>query len=261
MTKPLITILFGLAFFCTAQTQNNKSIYPKDPQVSKIDGTPKDSMTYYYPNKIQLDTGTFNTKIEHFPSIWFSGDLYAAKEPILFNYYLGKDMYRFLWLRSFDKPIVFVLCKSENQTTLTTKVLNREANPGGFAYDPRQFKGKEKITEKELLNEFKGHKCKIERFGDSLVTFDYAESAKIIYNKTKKLSKTDWNQFEILLNEFSFWSSMPYARKYGLDGSEWTIEGHLKDKYWFVNRWSPEDKFKKVGEYLIKKSGLKVEIY
>ena len=261
MTKFLIAILFGLAFFSTAQTKKSKSIYPEDTQVSKIDGTPKDSMTYYFPKKIQLDTGTFDTKIDKFLSTWFSEDLYVAKEPILFNYYLGKDMYRFLWLRSFDKPIVFVLSKSENQITLTTTMLNREANPGGFEYDPREYKGKEKATEKEILEQFKGHKCKIERFGDSLVTFEYAESAKVIYHKTKKLSISDWKKFEEILSVFSFWSAMPYSREVGLDGSEWTIEGHLKYKYWFVNRWSPQDNFKKVGEYLIKKSGLKVEIY
>jgi hypothetical protein len=47
----------------------------------------------------------------------------------------------------------------------------------------------------------------------------------------------------------------------GIDGSEWTIEAHFKNKYWFVNRWSPDDNFKTAGEYLIRKSGINEEIY
>jgi hypothetical protein len=93
------------------------------------------------------------------------------------------------------------------------------------------------------------------------VVFKVDKTASIVYNETKQLSKQEWEEFEYLLNSFSFWMAQPCEESDGLDGSEWTIEAHLKNRYWFVSRWSPKNNFRKAGEYLINKSGIKEEIY
>lgn len=248
-------------FISCGQTTNNKNNYPNDLRISKADGTPKDTLTFFYPRTILKDAQTFETKIDSFSLKWFSSDLRAAKEPILFNYYLGHDTYRFLWLRSFHRPVVFTLSKTGNEITLTTKILDREAQNNDLGYDPREWKGKENIAEKQIIDALKGQKYKIEKLNDSLMIFKLVKKASIVLNDTKKLSEKEWNQFEAFLNDCSFWTLEPYERSDGLDGSEWTIEGHLANKYWFVNRWSPKDKFRKAGEFLINKSGLKEEIY
>jgi len=94
---------------------------------------------------------------------------------------------------------------------------------------------------------------------DSIVKAD--RKAEVIFTQTKQLSINEWNEFELLLKNCSFWNRLPFVDSSGIDGSEWTIEAHFKNKYWFVNRWSPDDNFKTAGEYLIRKSGINEEIY
>jgi len=252
LTKIIGVLLFGLSFASCHQTKSEKDNYSKDPKISNTRGVPKDSITFYFPTSIRQDTGIVKTEIDTFMMNWFSSALYSAKEPILYNYYLGHDIYRFLWLRSFHRPVVFSFHKDGNKVWLTTKELNKQPEfmdeyppikfipikllPNGQP-DPKQVRYKEKPDRKIIR--------KAERKAD------------IILNQTKKLTEKDWTEFETLLSNCSFWNSKPYIEESGLDGSEWTIEGHLKNKYWFVNRWSPRDNFRKVGEFLIQKVSLK----
>lgn len=256
LTKIIIVLLFGLSFVSCHMTKSEKDNYLKDPKISNTQGIPKDSITFYIPTSIRQDTGILKTEIDTFMLNWFSSALYSAKEPILYNYYLGHDIYRFLWLRSFHRPVVISLHKDGIKVWLTTKELDKEPEfmdwlkpikfiapkilPNGD-YDTTDLKN----TEEPKREVFK----KADR------------KANIILNQTKKLTEKDWTEFETLLSNCSFWNSIPYIKMLGCDGSEWTIEGHLKNKYWFVNRWSPEDNFKIAGVYLIQKSGLKEEIY
>ena len=74
----------------------------------------------------------------------------------------------------------------------------------------------------------------------------------------KKYSIKQWKNFENLLGRCKYWEMNPHKEEIiGTDGWECIIEAHQKDKYWFVDRWAPEDDFSKCGEYLIKLSGLK----
>jgi hypothetical protein len=255
MTKNIITFFLGLLFVSCSETPIDKDYYPKDTTVSGTNGTPKDSLSFYYPTTIQKDTQIFKTDIDTFMLNWFSSALYSAKEPILYNYYLGHDIYRFLWLRSFHRPVVFTLHRDGEKVWLTTKELDRQPNFMEISYvkfvPPIILPNGEIDTTESVRND--------ELPVDSVSKPD--RKANIVLNETKQLSEKEWNEFEKLLNDYSFWYAKPYEESSGLDGSEWTIEGHLKNKYWFVNRWSPKDQFRKAGEYLINKSGLKEEIY
>ncbi len=252
LTKLIVALLFGLSFVSCHMKDN----YLKDPKISNTLGIPKDSITFYFPTSIRLDTGIIKTEIDTFKLNWYSSALYSAKEPILYNYYLGHDIYRFLWLRSFHRPVVFTFNRNGNKVWLTTKELNKQPNfideytPIEFVA-PRFFPNGEPDTTQVRYK--KEPERKIVKKAD--------RKADIIYNQTINLTEKEWSEFKILLNACSFWTSKPYIETMGLDGSEWTIEGHLKDKYWVVNRWSPHDNFRKVGEYLIKKSEFKEEIY
>ena len=84
---------------------------------------------------------------------------------------------------------------------------------------------------------------------------------KIIFDETKHLTKIEWDKFENIILSCSFWTLPPIINIFGYDGSEWILEGHLENKYWFVARWSPIDKFASCGNYLINLSGLKEKIY
>ena len=87
-------------------------------------------------------------------------------------------------------------------------------------------------------------------------------TAIILSDEMKQLTINDWEEFERLLENCSFWSMQPCIDdSYARDGSSWLIEGHLKEKYWFVNRFLPDNNFSRAGEFLINKSGLEEIIY
>jgi len=256
LTKIIVALLFGFFFVSCHMTKSENYNYSKDPKISNTQGVPKDSITFYFPTSIRQDTGIVKTGIDTFMLNWFSSALYSAKEPILNNYYLGHDIYRFLWLRSFHRPVVISLHKDGNKVWLTTKELDRQPE---FMDRLRPIKY---IAPKILpnvdsdtteLDDIKKPERKIIKRAD--------RKADIIFNQTKKLTEKDWTEFETLLSNCSFWNSKPYIEESGFDGSEWTIEGHLKNRYWFVNRWTPKGNFRKAGEFLIKKSEFKEEIY
>jgi hypothetical protein len=256
MTKIIITIFFTTLLVSCFRTKPEKDNYPKNQSISDNQGKPKDSLTFYFPASIQLDTNIVTTEIDTFMLNWFSSALYAAKEPILYNYYLGHDIYRFLWLRSFNRPVIISLHKDRTKVWLTTKQLNKEPEfldeytPVDFV-PPKLLPNEEGYTTEVVKT--KKHKRELIKKAD--------RKANITFNQTISLTKKEWTEFETLLNSCSFWTSKPCIDFSGCDGSRWIIEGQLNNKYWFINRWSPRDNFRNAGEYLIKKSGLNEKIY
>lgn len=257
MVKPFQIIISFLIcvvpLFSYGQENNFISYYSKDSSISNAIGFPKDSLAYYYPTEIKTNHGVVKTNIDDFRENWFSSTLYCAQSPMLFNYYSGHDIYRFLWLRSFGVPFIFTLHKSGGKVWLTTKKLNKQPEFLNVTYKIAKFK-KPKKTKKRKIRFRKPIKVV-----DSLVKAD--RKAEVIFTQTKQLSINEWNEFELLLKNCSFWNRLPFVDSSGIDGSEWTIEAHFKNKYWFVNRWSPEDNFRTAGEYLIRESGFNGEIY
>jgi hypothetical protein len=253
MTKQILFLFIGVSFLSCNRTINEQENYLKDPTISDVDGTPKDSLTFYYPTLIKSDSLNIETGLDTFRLNWYSSALYCANEPILYNYYQGHDIYRFLWLRSFHRPVVFSLHKKGSEVWLITKELDRQPEWMDMTYVHfRPPVLSENGNVDEMWDE-------AEEIVDSIVKAD--RKANIVLNETKQLSLKNWSEFELLLKDYSFWAMQPYEETTGLDGSEWIVEGHLKNKYWFVNRWYPEDKFRSVGVYLIEKSELEEEIY
>lgn len=62
---------------------------------------------------------------------WYSEHLHAMKEPLLFNRKVEKEVYRFTWLRTFDKPMTFRVEKWNDRHILYWKVLD-----GAGGYEP-----------------------------------------------------------------------------------------------------------------------------
>jgi hypothetical protein len=246
-------LILIIPVFSYGQQNDFISYYPEDSSVSNAAGQPKDSLAYYYPTEIKTNHGVVKTNIDDFMENWFSSALYCAQTPNLFNCYLGHDIYRFLWLRSCHVPVIFTLHRSGDNVWLTTKKLNKQPEFLDITYKIVNFR-KPRKSKKGKIRFKKPIKVR-----DSLVKAD--RKAEIIFTQTKQLSINEWNEFERLLKNCSFWSRLPFVDSSGIDGSEWTIEAHFKNKYWFVNRWSPDDNFKTAGEYLIRKSGINEEIY
>jgi len=222
-------------------------IYPNDPKISDASGVPIDSLTYYFPSVIKTKDTIVTTGISPSQQNWYASDLYAAKEPILFNYYTGNDLYRFTWIRSFHLPVIISIQRDKNKVWMITKELDRHPQFTKITY-----------SHTNLLDVVK-HNISTTDIIDSIVGPNRFAEFKI--NKKKELALKDWYEFESLLDRCKFRKMLPVDSEPGCDGAEWIIEGHLSDRYWFVNRWSPRGNFRACGEYLIKLSGLKEEIY
>lgn len=76
--------------------------------------------------KREIKKGKFDT----FVLKWYSSQLYAMKEPLLYNKKINKQVFRFTWLRTFDNPIIVRLEKTD-KCTLTWKM-----SDGAGGYDP-----------------------------------------------------------------------------------------------------------------------------
>lgn len=244
MNFKIAFLVFSLTFFVSScsETEVDQGIYPNNEKISKVDGTPKDSMTIFFPKIIKRGKEVFKIEMPEFTGLWHSAILYCADEPVLYNYYRGHDTYRFLWLNSFRQPMVFSLNKFGNKVLLTVKKLDKEPqieDYDGFVRFPPDSDGNRKP--------------------DSTYSRKATRDAKVVLKRTIALSMKEWKEFESLLDGCYFWTTAPYIQSGGLDGSRWTIEGHLKDRYWFVNRWSPKEGIKEAGDYLMRKAGLKEE--
>lgn len=66
---------------------------------------------------------------------WFSEQLFALKEPLLFNKETDKEVYRFTWLRTFDNPISLRIEKSKEGIRVYSKV-----GRGLGGYSPKKIK-------------------------------------------------------------------------------------------------------------------------
>lgn len=246
----LLGIPVAIFLFACSTPMNIKDNYPKDKSVSNVNGEPLDSTIFYFPSSIRRDTQVVKTEMEGLGLPWFSANLRLMKEPLLYNFYLGHDVYRFLWLRSFNLPLCFSLHKDGGKVWLSIKELDRHPKYmdqvwSKFVPPPRDS------TEKYVPPVI-----------DSIVKVD--RSANIILNETKDLSLDEWNTFEELIKQCDFWNmESTKMGERGLDGSEWVMEGHLKNKYWFVEKWAPDNNtnYRKCGEYLIKLSALNERIY
>jgi hypothetical protein len=231
----IILLLIGLSFVSCNSHVDIKYYYPNDSSISDTNGKLKDSLTFYYPTQFIHDSQTIKVDINTIELNWFSSALYCFNEPVLYNYYLGHDIYRFLWLRSFHRPAVITLNKDHDKVWLTTKMLDKEP------------------VFIEMYSE------EISPNGDTITSNEPVEKADrfayIVYNQTKELTIKEWTRFESILDSCSFWTK-PFKTIYQIDGAVWIIEGHLKNNYWFTNRGNG-----KAGRYLIQLSGLKEEIY
>jgi hypothetical protein len=245
----LRNLFLGLATFSFIQCSNPKEYtYPKNMFISNNEGAPKDSTTFYFPSVIEDKI----TDIDTFTQNWYSDVLHAAEEPVLYNFYLGSSSYRFLWLRAFNDPIVISLHNKDGKVWLTLKRLKETLESTNSKYITKY---QNDLTGEELEPSFKVLTDPVDTLAGA--KFEY----QIISSETKQLTGKEWKEFEKLLSDCSFWTAEPHIEDWGLDGSQWIIEAHLKNRYRFIDRWAPQDNFKNAGQYLIKISGLKEDIY
>jgi cell fate regulator YaaT (PSP1 superfamily) len=87
----------------------------------------------YFPTKMSRNN-SIQPGINGFRADWYSKQLRALKEPIIFSDTSKKEMYRFTWLRTFHNPIAIRIEKENNNYKLYWKLCN-----GAGGYDPGEL--------------------------------------------------------------------------------------------------------------------------
>ncbi|MDB5243990.1 MAG: hypothetical protein JWP57_4616 [Spirosoma sp.] len=176
------------------------------------------------------------SRIDTFKLNWFSYYLYKLQEPVLYNYPLGKEVYRLTWIRSFHPPVVIRLEKDGNRTRLTTKILSRIPELPGHWYSTRD---------------------------GTIHLADTSASIGFRKKSVRTVPKAVYNEYVRLFVELkaSFISPLGFRTSLGSDGSEWILETHKPDGYQFIVRWSPKQKeaLRTLGDYLLNISDARKE--
>jgi hypothetical protein len=239
----LIIASAAIAASCKQESKTNSSYI--DALSTELP-LPKDSLAFYFPTISPVPD------LDSFKQNWYSSTLYSFKEPILSQNYLGHNIYRFLWLRSFHRPVVFSIHDENNDVWLITKILD-----GYPQFLDHRIKG---ILDKDRPEYLKAGYVVDSKDSDLLIR-KADRKANIVYARKITLTREEMTAFESLLNEAKFWDIPITATQDGTDGSEWIIEVHLPNRYRFVDRWSPNGEFRELGLYLIKLSGLDEKVY
>jgi len=114
-------LIIGVLLFFLVQNGFSQSIDKFIDKTIKVDSlnVPIDFRQYYFPKEL-IEPEISNSN-KHFdsttilnsgfrvdlPAEWYSKHLFAMKEPLLFNRKTEKHIYRFTWLRTFNKPMTF----------------------------------------------------------------------------------------------------------------------------------------------------------
>lgn len=244
--KHLLTACLLLSIF-SCNTKTSLELTREKEFIDSLN-LPKDSLAFYFPANSFHEQQSADSFVQN----WFSSALYSFKEPVLSRGFVGYNIYRFLWLRSFDRPVVISLYKNQEKIFLNTKILDREpqfdeSRIGGISNEDRA----EYIKEGYVVDKV-----------DSNVFVKIADrKADIVYNKSIFLNKREWEHFEQLLVKANFWNLPSTINDGSSDGANWVFEAHFKNKYHIVDYHSPGGDFKELGLFLIKLSGLKETIY
>lgn len=124
------------------------------------EAVPKDSSTFYFlSNSFHKDTNEIVKKGEQITNKWHSKILFNLHEPVLSSYTGESEAIRFIWLRTFNEPIVIRLNNTQEAVFINLKTLEGHSGfkTGEIKLDTAWTINKaewKKITEKLDNNKF-----------------------------------------------------------------------------------------------------------
>ena len=267
-----ILILLPLLLGACSSPAVSQSPYPQNPAVSDAQGLPRDSSTFYFPaadsaSKPVLTTNQLSAEEQNAQADYCrevlgvaSANLHCFGAPVLSNYYLGHDTYRFLWLRSFHRPVLLTLTQQADGATLRTQFLTKSASTPRLAvilFVPPTASPQEAAR---LQREFDLEQKNPEVQRELAETNRPAEQLPQL-ETTRLLTPQQWQQFQQLLQRGGFSRQTVCESSTVLDGAYWILEAHTAGGYHAVLRHSPDkqDGFRRVCEYLLNLSSARKE--
>ncbi|MDU0370128.1 hypothetical protein ACFPAF_06975 [Hymenobacter endophyticus] len=272
-----ILLLFPLLLAACSSPYDSAHSYPQNPAVSNTEGHPRDSTTFYFPAADSLHPA-YLPKSKRPSVVWntdvrfanCADDLKGASytltyfdAPVLSNYYLGTDIIRFLWERSFHRPVLLTLHYSSEGSTLRTQLLDKY--PGFHTltvFHPDSLAST--ASAQERVRAWKHYN---ETMADPVFQRNVAEgkrrAAQVKAEETTvPVTPEQWQHLQELLAQTEFPKMCPCQPCPGLlDGASWLLETHTASGYHQVARRSPEeqDGFRRACEYLIDLSSVRDE--
>ncbi|TGE04696.1 hypothetical protein EU556_21165 [Hymenobacter fodinae] len=261
---------------CSSPTASAPA-YPQNPAVSDALGHPRDTTTFYFPAadslhdkylpKSQWPETRLNTDIRFancaYELVRNSYILTYFQAPVLSNYYLGQSIYRFLWLRSFDRPVLLTLYKGNTGLAIRTQILDKYPN-----FEDRRPEHPDSLLPSTSAYR-KAYTQKIYRqfLHDPKYQAWVAEGKRRARQITKEetmvaVTSEQWQHFQSLLKTGKFNLLQSCQPDPGtLDGATWLLEAHQAGGYHMVSRHSPTktDDFRKTCEYLLDLSSVRNE--
>ena len=275
MKLPCILLLPWILASCSAPPDT--SPYPRNELLSTPQGVPHDSAVSYFPveagvnpNRITprdtLDSVPFERTLDCQGTLQFaSQDMFSFRAPVLYNFFLGRTIYRFLWARSFHPPALLTLTVTDTGGLLTTQSLNKQ--PGWTATAAEQATKQQHIDGIVAWVHRKGalptDTARLEAARTETELLALLKSPlRISTAPPVILSQSQVQQFRLLLAAANFWLLPSCQPAQMLDGAAWTLEVHEATRYHIVSRQSPEGKdakFRRCCEFLLNLSPVKAE--
>lgn len=266
-----------LSIFVACCQPKHASPYPQNPTISDPKGQPHDTTTFYFPATDSLHAKYLPRR--QWPSIRYSDDIrltncasqleYASyaltyfEAPVLSNYCLGADIFRFLWLRSFHRPALLTLRHNSTGTLLRTQLLDK--SPGFYILYvehpdslPPTVSARQRAYAKRNYDRVMADPTWLEQ-----VAAAKRRAVQVTDEETTVVvTPTQWRQFQALLTSSQFYTLPACQPSSGmLDGADWLMEAHQTNSYHMVIRHSPDknDAFRKACDYLINLSSIRHE--
>ena len=151
--------------------------------------------------------------------------MYEFDEPILFNYYLEKEIVRLTCFSSLSPPSMIKIEKIDDQVVVHKKDLNKYiANL--YINNQEDYQIAIKSKEKQL---------------------------EIIVDTIFPLHKEQFTKLMTLIDSTKITNLIPFKNNvYGLDGADCILEIHTKRGYYYIKRWNIQDipSFQKIVDYI-----------
>ncbi|MEP1032968.1 hypothetical protein [Ekhidna sp.] len=234
--------------------------YPNNPIISNKLREPRTDSTHYFPLELFIDSiewaDRIDVKIDTSKVEWFSDDLWFSDEPVLYNYFLDREIYRLTWLRSFHPAIILRLERNNGNIILLEKKMTF-IEPWKPVPEHRRQKLDTSMVQSSALK-------RAILDGKIGTPMEWNPDSSVVETNILKVSNKTWQEFQRLLEDKRF-DRMPTTRAWGFgtDGSEWILEKHFENEYHVVNRWSPDNNsysnFREIGDFLIDLSSYKNE--
>lgn len=263
MKYHFVLILIILLF---ASCKDNRMItipFTKDFTSCDGSGIPKSNAELYFPRELFKGPDT-DFDLDVFQN-YDSKMLFKLNEPILYHRYLGKEIYRMISFRAFDRPLIIRIEIHKKQVNVQIKKVEHYVTfpfrlhvkvydstfydyPNVSYYDSIQKKYV--VNNQELFQKLYNENV---RESDSLFNLFKDPDYKYILYKTLTLKLKDFNSFFTYLRASEFWQTNPDLNLESIpsiDGSHWIFEGHSKYGYQVKMIDSPDfDKIPQKSKY------------